>query len=694
MTGGDSELSPRLHQVSELQVSTDPIRGTEELVAASGELGVAESGPGSLQLDADGRVAVTVRYSAGPDDADVAALAALGVVHAASARFGQASASVAPADLDAVAALPNVTTVVEALAPAVGRSAFTDGASASVISAATAAAPAESCRTVPVNLAAPLGAAVAAHDFGVDGSGVTVGVISDSFDRDPSALTTPDDDVAAGVLPGPGNPCGFETPVEVVHEASADATDEGRAMAQLVHGIAPGARILFASAGQDDLTFATAIADLADAGADVIVDDITMLSDPFFQDGPIGVSIRDVERHGVAYLAAAGNFTALGATGYPSAGLPISSWATEAYRPAPCPTDVLTELAAQDVASADCMDFDPGEGVDATDGIVFSATPDGAAVTFALQWAEPFGAAQGTFRFALVRPDGGVDLGPANASGLPTVIGATGTVEGAYDFVIVRDTSLGASALVTPAMKLLLARADPFLRAVEHSSSKGGDVVGPTITGHAGAPQTIAVAASPYDSPLAVEYYSSGGPTTTYFRYDPDVSPVATPLPEPIVTSKPDVTGVDGGFTTFFGSSVGPGVYAFYGTSAASPAVAAVVALGRELRPEASLETVRTALSQTAVPLASPLPSVFEPRNIVGAGLVDSERFLAALKASAPVPAPQPDPVPAPAAVAAPPQLAATGSAPEILPLTILALLLAAAGGSLILTRHIRSRGV
>jgi hypothetical protein len=695
----ENELSPRLLQLSALPVSVDPLVGADEIAAAASDLGVAESGPGSLQLDAAGRVAVTVRYSSGPNDADAAALGTLGVVNAASARFGQASVSVLPGDLDAVAALPRVTSVVEALAPAVGgvgspNTALHAGSavatSALDADAAVDAAAAASCRTVPVNLAPPLDAAVAAHDYGVDGRGVTVGVISDSFDRDPSARTSPNEDVAAGVLPGPGNPCGYGTPVEVVSEATSDSTDEGRAMAQLVHGIAPGARILFAAAGQDDLTFATAISKLAAAGADVIVDDITMFSDPFYQDGPIGVTISDVARDGVSYLSAAGNFTVLGAAGHASAGLPISSWSTEAYRPTDCPTDVATALTGEGVQSADCMDFDPGTGVDAVDDMLFEATPDGKSVTFSMQWAEPFGAAQGSFRFGLIKPDGTVGLGPAATTGLPTVTGATPVDTGEYGFVIVRDTSLGSASAVAPPVKLIMA-ADPFLQAVEHTASEGGDVVGPTITGHAGAPQTIAVAASPYDSPQTVEYYSSGGPTTMYFRYQPDISPIAVPLPEPVVTAKPDVTGVDGGFTNFFGSSVSPGIFAFYGTSAASPAVAAVMALGRELRPDASLDAVRSALVGSAVPLASPIPAVFEPKNIVGSGLVDSSGFLAALKALPPVPTPTPTPVPVPVpAAVGSPQLAATGVGTAAIPLAALAAFFAAGGVSLVLLRRIR----
>ncbi len=53
-----------------------------------------------------------------------------------------------------------------------------------------------------------LAAAQARADFGVDGSGVTVGILSDSFDTDAGAPTHAAQDIASGDLPGLANPCG------------------------------------------------------------------------------------------------------------------------------------------------------------------------------------------------------------------------------------------------------------------------------------------------------------------------------------------------------------------------------------------------------------------------------------------------------------------------------------------------------
>src|SRR5204862_45600 len=53
-----------------------------------------------------------------------------------------------------------------------------------------------------------LKATLARSTYGIDGSGVTVGVLSDSFDT-LGGTPSPADDVASGDLPGATNTCGF-----------------------------------------------------------------------------------------------------------------------------------------------------------------------------------------------------------------------------------------------------------------------------------------------------------------------------------------------------------------------------------------------------------------------------------------------------------------------------------------------------
>ncbi|MEM0983448.1 MAG: S8 family serine peptidase [Planctomycetota bacterium] len=145
-----------------------------------------------------------------------------------------------------------------------------------------------------------LGAALARQTFGVDGSGVTIAVISDSFDALGGA--------AAGAAAG-------ELPAVTVLNDDFDplSTDEGRALIEIIHDVAPGADIIFHSAFNNPVTglqedsLAFAIDACVAAGADVIIDDIGFLFTPLFADGSASDAIERAELAGVTYVSAAGN---------------------------------------------------------------------------------------------------------------------------------------------------------------------------------------------------------------------------------------------------------------------------------------------------------------------------------------------------------------------------------------------------
>jgi hypothetical protein len=686
----DSGLSDRLQDLAALPSEPDPEATAAQVDDAAAELGVAASGAASLQLDDEARVAVSIRYTEGPAQGDIDAVTALGgAVTASSELFGRASAYVPLGGLDALATLPHVASVSEALKPATGADSDAEltadaSAAASLAPAASLADAPASCRTVPPVSAAPLRADLASQLYGVDGSGVTVGIISDSYDRSATARSTPAQDVAAGLLPGPGNPCGYETPVEDISDpyAPEDAHDEGRGMAQMVHSVAPGARIVFASVGTDTLTMSDAVRALADAGANVIVDDIYFFEEPTYQDGPLAVTIDDVAARGVTYLSSAGNYTSVGAAGRPSAGYPITSWATTQYRPTSCPADVLTALGA---GSFDCMDFDQGPGEDPTDTLTFTARSDN---PLSLQWAEPVGYAHGDFRLALSGPSG-VELFAPSAAGDPVADGAFDVpTAGTYALSIVRATTAGQQSEITPPLRVLIGAKSALIDA-EYFLSQGNDTVGATVSGHSTSEGALSIAAAPWADTAATERFSSSGPAVHYFDYDPHVSPVPVPLPGAQVLAKPDVTSVDRGWSNFFGSPVPDrtDVFQFAGTSAAAPTAAAVVALAKQAAPDATAAELRDALRTTARPIDSPFATL-TATQIGGSGLVDAAAYVAAVRAEAP-PAP-PAPVPAAEGVT---RLAATGAAvsdPGIAVPGILAVALLAAGGVLLAAFRLR----
>ena len=124
----------------------------------------------------------------------------------------------------------------------------------------------------------------------VTGVGVKVCVLSDGVD----ALVASQ---AAGELPE----------VDVLPEQEG-AGDEGTAMLEIVHDLAPNAELGFATAVSGDAEFADNVRALRfQAGCDVLVDDILYFNESPFQDGIIARAVNDVTADGALYFSSAGN---------------------------------------------------------------------------------------------------------------------------------------------------------------------------------------------------------------------------------------------------------------------------------------------------------------------------------------------------------------------------------------------------
>ncbi len=173
----------------------------------------------------------------------------------------------------------------------------------------------------------------------LDGSGMSIGVMSDSYNSQPSAeggFTTADEDVASGDLPGTANPNNTQ-PVVVLQDynPTPGATNEGRGMCQIVHDVAPKARIGFATADVGEVGFANNIRALGGLSGytyapniqqgfkgDVVCDDVSYLDEPMFQDGIIAQGVNDVVANGVTYASSAANNW--GVDGYQSVYRPVA----------------------------------------------------------------------------------------------------------------------------------------------------------------------------------------------------------------------------------------------------------------------------------------------------------------------------------------------------------------------------------
>jgi subtilisin family serine protease len=630
-----SPLSPRLFVLSSPKVRS--------LGAAkqARRVGLTPSGAGSL-LRHGRRVLVDVRFGSGAAArAEALRQAGANVVNV-SPEYETVTVAALPGQLRQLAAVPGVEGVQEVITPFTAAARCPQGG---VVS--------EGDRQ--------LEAARARNDFGVNGSGVTVGILSDSFNQWKGAPASEASDVATGDLPGPGNPCGLERPVKVVTpfipgaypepgeepenppEEGEEGADEGRAMAQIVHDLAPGADIDFASAFNGELAFAKGIRDLYDEGARVIADDVAYFNEPFFQDGPIADAVNEVVAGGANYFSSAGNDNLKNAEG-----LNIGSIEAPEFREMECPAALPAEYET-------CMNFNPEPGAeDNTWGVTLE---EGWPLYVDLQWAQPWNGVTTdldmfllnekdelvgrAFNTANTEPgrqqpyefdpyEGGIEAGKETEE-MKVVIARCDTtcgegraeeeVEGEkpYEGTVGGDDG-------TPRLKVAIFNNGGGVLESEYPESKDGDIVGPTIFGHTAAASAISVAAINVGTNEEPEEYSSRGPVVHLFG--PVTGTEAAPSIGEETIAKPNVTASDCGSTTFF-FGFSEGGFHFCGTSAAAPHAAAVAALIRSANPGATNAEVRAALEETTRPVGTSLES-FGP-DAVGTGLLDADSAVAAL---------------------------------------------------------------
>ncbi|NOQ64588.1 MAG: S8 family serine peptidase [Methyloprofundus sp.] len=424
--------------------------------------------------------------------------------------------------------------------------------------------------------------------MGVGGAGAKIGVLSDSFNCSVNGSYTADQisgDLPAGVV--------------VLEEFSGTCSDEGRAMAQIIHDVAPNAEILFHTAFHGEANFAQGILDLATAGADIIVDDVGYLAAPMFQDGIVAQAVDTVAAAGVAYFSSAGN---LGRESYQS---------------------VFRSSGQTGAAGGVMHDFDPGIGVDTRLRIQQNSTTQ-----YVLQWQDPYASVSGapgasTDLNICVYAGGGL-LGCLTRNSIGGDPVDIVTIESAGEIEISLEHSSGPNPGL---VKFVAFGSISFLENYTGVNSS-------TLYGHANAVGANAVGASAFFntpafgvSPARLNSYSSAGGTPILF----DLTGVA--IEE--LRLKPEFTGPDGGNNTFFGTDSSADTDSFpnfFGTSASAPHIAGVAALMREVTPSLSPVEITHALKSTAVDIVQ----VNDGRNIgvgfdadSGAGLIDADAALA-----------------------------------------------------------------
>jgi len=442
--------------------------------------------------------------------------------------------------------------------------------------------------------------------LGFNGAGQRVGVLSDSFNVSGDGSYAAD--IASGDLPGAGNPNGFTTPVTVVQEGSGN--DEGRAMLQIVHDVAPGAALAFATAGLNEIQFANNITALrTTAGATVLVDDIMFPQEPMFQDGFVAQAVDAAVAAGVPYFSAAGNADRDSyEQAFRDSGVNLGTGGTGQI-----PTTTFF-----------AHDFDPGAGTDLFQRVT---VPTGRTV-ISFQWADPFfsvsgGAGAATDLNIAVFATTGAFLGGSfipNLTRDPVEVLSIDNSGGPAQV----DIALGRFAGPDPALMKYVAFSPGANFVVNDFATNS-----PTSYGHANAADASAVGAVFYlqtpafgQNPPLLEPFSSAGGVPILFNT------AGNPI-TPVIRQTVDIVAPDGGNTTFFGVDIAQDADAFpnfFGTSAAAPHAAAVAALMKQARPAATVNQIYSALQSTTIDMGA---AGYDPAS--GFGLIRADAAMLAL---------------------------------------------------------------
>lgn len=418
----------------------------------------------------------------------------------------------------------------------------------------------------------------AAKPTGYDGSGFRIGVMSDSY----NALGGAPAGVASGDLPAN---------VLVLQDRGAgQGTDEGRGMVELIHDIAPGAGQAFSAVFRGEADFADQMLRLADptlGNCKIIVDDISYLGEPMFQDGVVAQAVDEASaRLGVAYFGSAGN-----------AADASSEYASPVFAP----------LAA----AANGADLDFGASFKtggATDTRQHFSIPKTGNLLLFMQWSDPFYTTKGVktdldMYLIKTRPGGlvlkGDTVAISNDDNLASqtpleAISYTNNNDTDTEFDLVINRRAGTA---NPGRVKYISYGDNIVPTEYFTRSS-------TVTGHHAAINEMSVAAVPSYSRLRVETFTSlGGPT---YLFNPDGSPLAAP----VVRAKPDFSSIDGVSTTFFGQKFAnqdpKDGFLFFGTSAAAPNAAAVAALLLQANPSFTPVQLKDRLKTTAKDINAP----------------------------------------------------------------------------------------
>lgn len=417
------------------------------------------------------------------------------------------------------------------------------------------------------------GAATARASFPTaNGSGVKVGVLSDGVDS--LAALQASGDLPAGIT---------------VLAGQAGSGDEGSAMLEIVHDLAPNAQLFFATATPSVTQFAQNIRDLRTAGCNIIIDGFTYLVETPFQNGQAPTvtsptnagaviqAVNDVTNVGVLFFSSAGNSGNLddGTSGV---------WEGDFLDGGPASSPIPVAGRLHNFGS---QNFD---------------VLTGGTKAITLKWSDPLGGSVNDY-----------DLFLLDSAGTTLIASSTNTQSGTQDpFEFVSS----GSNFATNSRIVVVQKTGALGRFLHLNTNRGRlSIATSGVTfGHNAALRAFCVAAAPahnafggppnptgpfpglFTSSQLSELFTSDGPRRIFFSAD------GTPITANNFSStggqllmKPDITAADGVMCA------APGFNPFFGTSAAAPHAGAIAAMLKSFKFTLTPAEVFNILTTTAI---------------------------------------------------------------------------------------------
>jgi hypothetical protein len=421
------------------------------------------------------------------------------------------------------------------------------------------------------------GAYSARGAFNTDGTGVKIGVLSNGV-TNLAASQGLGDLGAVTVLPG-----------------QAGSGDEGTAMLEVIHDIAPGAQLYFAASTNTITQFAQNIRDLRTAGCDIIVDDVFFFAESPFQDGQVAPVVSST--NGGVVTQAVNDVTAAGALYFSSAG---NSGNKNDATSGAWEGDFVSGGTLALTPGGNVQDFDPGVAINQNNILTL-----GAGNPMSLTWSDPLGGSTNDY-----------DLFVLNNAGTAVSTSATNIQNGTQDpFEQVSTNNTTGRRLV---ILQKTGAQNRFLHINTNRAALTFSTNGTTY-GHSHAANAFSTAATPAFSPFSfpvgptffngpfpnahsatdkVETFSSDGPRRIFFNPNSSaITPADFSSTGGTLRQKPDITASDGEQVTGVGGFGTP----FFGTSCAAPTAAAIAGLIKAANPSLTPAQIRTALTSSAL---------------------------------------------------------------------------------------------